>query len=589
MKKYQKIIALASIIVIAITITVLAVYFNSIEKDKEFQLGSYTVVSQGAGVAIVGYTGDETTLVVPAKIENKKVVAVKLEAFNSSKVVNLSFEKGANIEIEEGAFNGNTVLQTITLPSTMTSIPKICFMNCTSLNEVNMPDSITYIGEKAFYGCITLTKNYEAGDGGYRWLNLPKSLKEICADAFNKCDNLDAIRVSEKLELIDDNAFRATQLQTIGTYEEDGVLAVKEIGKYAFYGTWINSSSTKPLTFPALTTIGDYAFASTSMYFKEYTIPSSVTSVGNYAFSGSSSLTKLTFESNEEGDKDLTLGKYFASSCIELVDVKFNRSVTEIPEGSFMGCIKLLYSNDLILPEEVTTIGPGAFGLFVSSSSNTKYCEKTIKFKHTDVHGEQTTTNYNGSFKVSQLQRFANELTSGKKHFVITDYDITTLYAYVGLYATDCTWTYESKEAVSFKFLFASAYDTTTAQPDSFDAITTIKNGAFAGAQFEALCLPGATTNFEKNAFYKSNIKAIYIDEDCVNKTSTIDEEAFDNMNNDISNITVFIKGERTEAGDRAYANSRIKAQLDAVAQAKTTDKQNPIKLCEYSTRDWPK
>ena len=146
MKNYKMLIVLVSIILIAVGVTVLVVYLNSIEKGNNFELGDYTVVSQGAGVAIVTYNGEETTLVVPSKIEGKKIVAIKENAFKNSKVVSLSFEEGANIDIEDSCFNGNTVIQEVTLPTTMTSIPKNCFMNCTSLNKVTMPDSIILIG-----------------------------------------------------------------------------------------------------------------------------------------------------------------------------------------------------------------------------------------------------------------------------------------------------------------------------------------------------------------------------------------------------------------------------------------------------------
>ena len=50
MKKYQKLIALAVVLVIAISVTVLVVYLNSIEKNTNFKLGSYTVISQGASM-----------------------------------------------------------------------------------------------------------------------------------------------------------------------------------------------------------------------------------------------------------------------------------------------------------------------------------------------------------------------------------------------------------------------------------------------------------------------------------------------------------------------------------------------------------
>ena len=53
MKKYAKPIALVAILVVAIALIFVSVYFNSLEKDKEFTLGDFTVVSEGSGISIV--------------------------------------------------------------------------------------------------------------------------------------------------------------------------------------------------------------------------------------------------------------------------------------------------------------------------------------------------------------------------------------------------------------------------------------------------------------------------------------------------------------------------------------------------------
>ena len=577
MKNYKMLIVLVSIILITVGVTVLVVYLNSIEKGNNFELGDYTVVSQGAGVAIVTYNGDETTLVVPNKIEGKKIVAIKENAFKNSKVVSLSFEEGANIDIEDSCFNGNTVIQEVTLPTTMTSIPKNCFMNCTSLNKVTMPDSIIFIGEYAFYGCTNLTKNYTPAEDGYRWLELPKSLKEICNSAFYECSSLDCVKVSDKLELIDNNAFRHSGLQKLALYDEESTFGVKEIGNYAFYSSYIYSNSTSKLSFPKLTKIGNYAFASTSNNFKYFAIPSSVTSIGDYAFSGSSSLITLVFESNEEGDVDLEVGKYVCASSTSLERVDLKRKMTSIPEGMFMGCIKLLYSNNLILPEEVKEIGPAAFAFFVTSSSSTKYCNYTIQFNHTNAQGDVSQVDYNDSFRVIQLQRYTNSTSSNLKHFIVTDYNITELYAYVGLYSKSSKWTYDSKEAVAFKFLLSEEYLPGTGTPKTFETISIIHNSAFAGAQFDKLCLPGAACNIEKNAFYKSDIDAIYIDGSCLDHTCDINENALDNMNTSLDKVRVFVKGTKSQRS--VYNDSAIKKQFDAIKE----------ELCEFTTEEWPK
>ena len=566
MKKYQKIIALASILVIAVVVTVLVVYFNSIEKENSFKLGDYTVVAQGAGVAIVSYDGEETSVEVPASIDKKKIVAIKEGAFNDTSVIKITFAEGADIELEDAAFANNTVLQTIELPSNATSVPKNCFIGCTSLNTVVMPDSITFIGSHAFSQCTNLTNNYTADTDNLRWLELPKNLKEICDYAFYECKGLDCIRVSDKLELIDAYAFSNSGLQKIGMYDDQENLAIQEIGSHAFYKTQLRLN----LKTPALTKIGTYAFSSiqSNTITKEensYTLPSSVTSIGDYAFSGCSGLIKFTFAKDEEGDVDLTIGKYVLASCTSLAEVTFERSVKEIPEGMFMGCVKLLTSYDLTLPEEVQTIGSAAFALYVSSLQNTTfYCNNTINFKR---DGYDTPQSYNDYFRVTQLTQFATSSSAAEttKHFVITEYygteehtRPTELYAYVGLYAKDSSWHInDSETATSFKFFVEK-------QAELFASLQVIKNSAFAGAKFDKLCLPGRCTDYEKNAFYQSDINAFYIDNTCLDYTCTIDKDAFDNLNTSLDEVKLLVLDGGSNFSKRFYA-SQIKAQLDEI------------------------
>ena len=576
-KKYINLIIFVSILVIAIVATILVVYFNSIEKGTNFKLGDYTVISQGSGVALVSYDGEETEVSIPYKIEGKKIVAIKEGAFNNSSVVKITCEENPDLVLEDSVFNNNSVLQEVVLPANMKSIPKNCFMNCTSLLSVTIPSGVTYIGNYAFYACSNLTKNYEVDENGYRWLELPEGLTDICNSAFYNCTALDCVRVSSNLKVIGEHAFRASGLQKIALYEDSEEFGITSIGKYAFYSSYLYSNSSELLRFPALTTIGEYAFASTSTNFKQFNIPCTVTSIGDYAFSGSSSLTTLVFESDEEGDKDLTLGKYLVASCTSLESVEFRRDVDTIPEGTFMGCIKLLYNKNLVLPETVQEIGPGAFAFFVTQSSNTKYCNYKVVFKHTDAKGEETTTSYNNFFRVSELQRYDSSTLTSQKHYVLTDYDITELYAYIGLYSTSSTWQYDEKTTSSFKFLLSEEYiDSGTSNPKNFSTIATIHNSAFAGAQFDSLCLPGATTTIEKNALYQSSINLIYIDADCLDRATSIDSEALSNAKTEIKEMSVLIVGNKTQS--KAFETSSIKEQFDAIYKD----------ICYFTTLGWP-
>ena len=74
MKTYAKLIALLSIIFVAIGATILGVYLNSIEKGNNFKLEDYIVRSEGNGVTIVSYEGEDTSITISSKIGGKKLV-----------------------------------------------------------------------------------------------------------------------------------------------------------------------------------------------------------------------------------------------------------------------------------------------------------------------------------------------------------------------------------------------------------------------------------------------------------------------------------------------------------------------------------
>lgn len=521
MKKYSKQIALAVIIVLAVVITVISVYFNSLEKDKEFKLGDYTVVSEGSGVSIVSYNGSETNLTIPAKVEGKKIVSIGEKAFNSSSVTALSFAKDSSIEISENAFSGNTTIVSVTLPDGIKSVPDYCFYNATSLKYVSMPDSITYIGNYAFYGCSALGTDIEASEDTYKWYTLPSSLTEICSYAFYNCQKLDGIYVPKSLKVIGASAFRECTLQKIelipGSNETD--LGITTIDQYAFYNTSLYSVAEDELYFPNLKTIGKYAFANVTGNKFYFRVAPSVTSIGDYAFSGSQ-LNTLVFEQDKD-DETITLGSNLCFACTSLKSVSMNVSkVNKIPEGMFMGCTNLLTTNDLVLSEEVESIGKGAFNLYASSATVSSITQsKTILFERSTIEGNTEKVGYNEYFRVLKLEDYtktSGSTSTSKSHFVITDFDMKKLYAYVGLYSDldGCTYRYNNTDAEAFWF-FNLDVKCTGLNSSTLMQIETIGDYAFAGARFTKICLPGSVRSLGNKLFYKAKVSTVYFDGNC--------------------------------------------------------------------------
>ncbi|MCX8512852.1 MAG: leucine-rich repeat domain-containing protein, partial [Chthoniobacteraceae bacterium] len=98
--------------------------FNALPLRAEF---SY---QQRAGsAAITGYTGPETTLVIPSIIDNLPVTS-----------------------IGDWAFIGCSGLTSLIIPNSVTSIGNIAFSGCSGLTSLTVPSSVTSIGSSAFSG-----------------------------------------------------------------------------------------------------------------------------------------------------------------------------------------------------------------------------------------------------------------------------------------------------------------------------------------------------------------------------------------------------------------------------------------------------
>lgn len=105
---------------------------------------------------ITGYSGNETSLVIPAEINGTAVSA-----------------------IGESAFEDNTDLQTLELPGSVLEIGDYAFCGCTALNGVSFGEGLQSVGSGAFADCESLGS-----------ITLPSSLNTIGSYAFARCHSL---------------------------------------------------------------------------------------------------------------------------------------------------------------------------------------------------------------------------------------------------------------------------------------------------------------------------------------------------------------------------------------------------------------
>lgn len=201
----------------------------------------YVINTTQGYVAITGYSGSATDIVIPSEIEGYPVTIIGNKAFNAMNVSN-NFQQLLKVT-------------SISIPNTITTIDEYAFYDCTSLININIPDSVTYIGNNAFSYCKSLTN-----------IIIPNSVTYIGKYAFQGCSSLFNINIPDSVTIIDN-------------------------------GTFYGCTSLTSITIPnSIISINDYAFKNCTSL-KEIIIPSNVTNIGNTAFKNCTNLETVTIKS----------------------------------------------------------------------------------------------------------------------------------------------------------------------------------------------------------------------------------------------------------------------------------------------------
>ncbi len=225
-------------------------------------------------------------------------------------------------EIDGSAFSRCYSLENVTLPSGISTISYGLFENCSSLNSINIPSSVTSIGNYAFYdtgiynndanwennvlyigkylissrnmtGTCTVKPgttviadyafheyyyNEETDEETYSNLQgivIPGSVTHIGDDAFEYCDKLTSVTLSNGIKYIGEYAFNSCKSLKSITIPD----SVIKLEGCSFFGCG-NLSDVKIGN--GVKEIGAYAFENTAL--QSATIPANVTSIGKYAF-----------------------------------------------------------------------------------------------------------------------------------------------------------------------------------------------------------------------------------------------------------------------------------------------------------------
>jgi len=121
---------------------------------------TYTLIDEYSKVQILSYIGSDTDVVIPDRIDNKKVTSIADSAFREKSITSVVF--GQYVEsIGNYAFYSCQSLNKLDFSkSSVKTIGDCAFTVCKSLESIEFPESLESIGYGAFSA-------YTDGYGGY--------------------------------------------------------------------------------------------------------------------------------------------------------------------------------------------------------------------------------------------------------------------------------------------------------------------------------------------------------------------------------------------------------------------------------------
>ena len=282
--------AVSKILVIFYLVALLLMIFPA----TAFADGNFSYSINNGEATIFNYTGDNTIIILPDKINDTYPIT----------------------EISESMFEYCNSLEKITLPAYLKKIDLRAFCECSNLSEVNLPGNLQEISANAFTFCYKL-KN----------VTIPASVTKIGYLAFCRCISFTQITVGANNQYY---------------YSQDGVL--------------FNKSKTELIQYPVanprtsyeipqgVTTIDEGAFASNKLqtdttinnYLQRIVLPDSVISIGNGAFSKCFALNDVTLGNNV---KSIGSGAFYG--CSQIKKLMIPKSTSFVDDTAFTGCTGL--------------------------------------------------------------------------------------------------------------------------------------------------------------------------------------------------------------------------------------------------------
>ena len=265
---------------------------------KDPSLAEWRFKEVDGELAVCGYKGSDTDIVIPSHACGRRVTRVANRAFaEKDGIFGVTVPEGIT-HIGNEAFWECEGLARITLPKGLRVIGNSSFVLCRGLTEIVLPSGLTEIGRNAFVGCRSLKR-----------IRFSQGLKEIKAWAFSGCISLETVTLPEGLVTLGAEVFVGCSELTEITFPS----TVTQMGEGLFAG---NKSLKKAILPCGITSIGKGAFHD-CYGLSEIDIPHTVTRIEDLAFMNCKSLAEIKLPAAIEDIGEVA----FACTAITEIDI----------------------------------------------------------------------------------------------------------------------------------------------------------------------------------------------------------------------------------------------------------------------------
>ena len=336
---------------------------------------TYTLIDEYSKVQILSYIGSDADVVIPDRIDNKKVTSIADSAFREKSITSVVFGQYVESIGNYAFFSCQSLNKLDFSKSSVKTIGNYAFASNKVLESVEFPDSLESIGDNAF-------KIYEGVENKLKSVKFGKGLKTIGNYAFYRNQKLTNIEFTgENLTSIGSNAFRCCYSLTELNLKGNGETV---IDFRAFYC----NDALKKISLAGIKTID------------------------NSAFEDCGDLNSVNF-----GEGLLSIGSDAFRYCPNIETVSLPESLTTINDGAFERCSKL---TSIDIPNKVTKLNDNTFA----------YC---TSLKNVSIGSGCTSISATAFVNTSSIDRIT--VSEDNKNFTVVDgvlynKDMTTLVLY---------------------------------------------------------------------------------------------------------------------------------------------------------------